>query len=264
MYSMISKLGRLARVLVKNPGEFRDRVLTIMEFQADRARKQPGLKTLGSEILLQRLNETAGLDLRAFLAETKLKEIEAKVIERQREFLQSGEAELFHNATLGLARCCYAVCRAMQPAVVIETGVGYGVTSAFLLQALAVNGKGSLWSIDLPPLGADSERQSGILVPAELRARWNVRRGRARDVLPKVLDELKEVDVFLHDSLHTYRNMTFEFQAAWPRLRAGGILLSDDVGMNGAFEDFCSAIEPAFYAADGGSYFGMAVKGRNA
>jgi predicted O-methyltransferase YrrM len=264
MSSTIGKLGKLARVLMKNPGEFRDRMLTFMEFQADRARKRPDLKTLDSELLLQRLNEAAGWDLGRFLAEAALKEIEAKVVERQKEFLHAGEEDLFHNASLGLARCCYAVCRALQPEAVIETGVGYGVTSAFFLQALAVNAKGSLWSIDLPPLSADSERQSGILVPTELRSRWNICRGRARDVLPRVFGELKEVDVFLHDSLHTYRNMTFEFQTAWPSLRAGGVLLSDDVGMNGAFENFCSISAPAFSATDGSSYFGVAVKGKSA
>jgi len=261
MSSTIGKLGKLARVLIKNPGEFRDRVLTIMESHADRVRKRPDLKTLSSELLLQQLSEKTGLDLSQFLTETALKEIEAKVIERQKEFLQSGEEDLFHNASLGLARCCYVVCRAMQPAVVLETGVGYGVTSAFFLQALAVNAKGRLWSIDLPPLSADSERQSGVLVPNELRSRWNICRGRARDVLPKVLSDVKEVNVFLHDSLHTYRNMAFEFQTVWPRLRAGGVLLSDDVGMNGAFEDFCSMVSPAFSATDGSAYFGVAVKG---
>ena len=35
---------------------------------------------------------------------------------------------------------------------VVETGVAHGVTSRFILEALERNGRGFLWSIDLPPL----------------------------------------------------------------------------------------------------------------
>lgn len=43
------------------------------------------------------------------------------------------------------------------------------------------------------------------------------------------------VDLFLHDSLHTHRNMRREFDTIWPRLRTGGVLLADDVERNRAF-----------------------------
>jgi predicted O-methyltransferase YrrM len=45
------------------------------------------------------------------------------------------------------------------------------------------------------------------------------------------------VDLFAHDSLHTRRNMRREFEAVWPNLRRGGILLADDVERNLAFAD---------------------------
>ena len=51
-----------------------------------------------------------------------------------------------------LVRCCYLVCRLLEPAVVVETGVAYGVSSAFILRALEKNGRGVLHSVDLPPL----------------------------------------------------------------------------------------------------------------
>ena len=44
-------------------------------------------------------------------------------------------------------------------------------------------------------------------------------------------------DLFLHDSLHTYRNMRRELEVAWPHLRAGGVILADDVERNHAFGD---------------------------
>jgi hypothetical protein len=35
--------------------------------------------------------------------------------------------------------------------------------------------------------------------------------------------------------------MFFEYEAAWPKLKIGGVLVSDDVNRNSAFEDFCKA-----------------------
>ena len=43
------------------------------------------------------------------------------------------------------------------------------------------------------------------------------------------------MDLFVHDSLHTYRNMRREFEAVWPHLRTGGVILADDVERNRAF-----------------------------
>jgi predicted O-methyltransferase YrrM len=261
MSGKFAKLGHLAGLLVRNPSEFRDRLLTIFEFQADRIHRRPILDTLNADVLLQQLYERTGINLGLFFSEPTLLEIQSQVAQRQAECLDPAIGiPLFHNASLGLARFCYAVCRALKPEVVLETGIGYGVTSAFLLQALAVNGKGGLWSIDLPPLRADSDNQSGILVPADLRSRWNIRRGRTRDVLPEVVRSLPAIDIFLHDSLHTFRNMTFEFETVWPRLREGGFLLSDDVEMNRAFTKFYSSQAPAFSAVEESARFGLAVK----
>jgi methyltransferase family protein len=46
---------------------------------------------------------------------------------------------------------------------------------------------------------------------------------------------LETVDLFVHDSLHTHRNMRREFETIWPRLRTGGVLVADDVERNRAF-----------------------------
>ena len=35
--------------------------------------------------------------------------------------------------------------------------------------------------------------------------------------------------MFHHDSLHTFRHMTWEFETAFPHLTAGGVLSSDDI-----------------------------------
>ena len=55
--------------------------------------------------------------------------------------------------------------------------------------------------------------------------------------------EYSPVDIFLHDSLHTYKNMSFEFQKSWPFINERGFLLSDDVISNNAFSDFYKSIK---------------------
>lgn len=39
--------------------------------------------------------------------------------------------------------------------------------------------------------------------------------------------------------MHTYDLMTFEYETAWPHLKKGGLLLSDDADWSDAFKDFC-------------------------
>jgi predicted O-methyltransferase YrrM len=111
------------------------------------------------------------------------------------------------------------------------------VSSAFILRALEENGRGTLYSVDLPPLRREAERLWGIAVPGGSRGRWRLYRGSTARVLPKVLRETRTVDLFVHDSLHTYANMRREFEAVWPRLRSGGLLLADDVERNRAFAE---------------------------
>jgi predicted O-methyltransferase YrrM len=136
----------------------------------------------------------------------------------------------------------YAVARAMRPEVIVETGVGNGISSSYWLLACHLNGKGRVYSIDigngefLPP-----GKPTGWIVPGYLRSRWTLRLGDAWDVLPQLLAEAGELDIFVHDSCHSYEHMNFEFDQAYPRIRAGGLLMSDDVEFNSAYHDFICA-----------------------
>jgi hypothetical protein len=46
---------------------------------------------------------------------------------------------------------------------------------------------------------------------------------------------LGAIGLFVHDSLHTYRNMRWEFHAVTPHLADDAIVISDDVQLNAAF-----------------------------
>jgi predicted O-methyltransferase YrrM len=133
----------------------------------------------------------------------------------------------------------YVGTRATRPRTVVETGPYNGARSAFLLRALEDNGNGRLHSFDLPEardaLGHPAGREPGWLVPDALRHRFDVTLGDTRKTLRPALGEIGEIDLFFHDSLHTARHMLFEFRAAWPHLRPGGVLVSDDVFWNPAF-----------------------------
>jgi predicted O-methyltransferase YrrM len=146
----------------------------------------------------------------------------------------------------------YILARALAPEAIIETGVAAGVSSAFWLAALERNRKGRLWSIDLPSRteagrATESGRidrvftpesvQPGWLVPARLRARWELRLGSSQELLPRLLTEVHP-DLFFHDSEHSYETMNFEYTAAWESMRQGGWIYSDDISWNRAFPDF--------------------------
>jgi predicted O-methyltransferase YrrM len=134
----------------------------------------------------------------------------------------------------------YAVIRAAKPRVVVETVVANGVSTSHALLALEKNGGGALTSIDIgDPVHLPPGRQPGWIVPDWLHSRWRLVIGDARDVLGGILRDLGAVDMFIHDSLHTYTHMMFEFELAYPRLRAGGILIADDASWNSAFREFC-------------------------
>jgi hypothetical protein len=136
----------------------------------------------------------------------------------------------------------YILMRKVKPNIVIKTGVGFGVTSSFILQAMEDNGFGILYSIDLPFEFATKE-EVGIIVPRRLRHRWELILGDSKIELPRVFKDLDSIDVFFYDSLHTYEHMMFEFKTAWPKIKKNGILISDDIHLNNSFIDFCKAVK---------------------
>jgi hypothetical protein len=105
-----------------------------------------------------------------------------------------------------------------------------------------------LHSIDLPPHNAGAADRVGAFVDSALRERWQLHRGWAHKVLPALTGQLGTIDVFVHDSLHTYRNMRFEFETVWGSMRTGGVIVADDIEGNAAFLDL-RAREPRLWAA---------------
>ena len=152
----------------------------------------------------------------------------------------------------------HAVARELKPEVVVETGVASGRSSAAILDALDKNGKGKLYSIDLP-LFYDAEaperfvthegnpefkgfvpagKQPGWLIPERLRARWELILGDSNTELPKLVERLGAIDMFYHDGDHSYETMSYEFRTLWEKIPEGGFLFSDDTKRNDAWREF--------------------------
>jgi hypothetical protein len=96
------------------------------------------------------------------------------------------------------AEILYVFARGVRPRVIVETGVEYGVSSAYFLAALEENGEGELWSIDLPTTVSsgrvngdgrvdrahvDSLSHVGAAVPTKLRSRWHLELGDSKELL---------------------------------------------------------------------------------
>jgi predicted O-methyltransferase YrrM len=249
------KYRLLLKLLFSRPSEFFDRLKTAAEGIASPPQSATGARGLDLAAMLDLSSKYLGKDLNSFLHDPGAEAIRTHIAS-ERTLLDRPESAAMHDADAGLPDFCYVICRALRPRIVVETGVGSGVTTSFILQALAANDEGHLWSIDLPPIGA--EQFAGSFVPQPLRNRWTLLRGRSRDLLPGLLRDLASSDVFLHDSLHTTRNMTFEFQATWQKMNAGGVLLSDDIHMSKAFAKFITGKTVGLSLA--GNRFGAAFK----
>jgi len=162
-----------------------------------------------------------------------MRELEAKGIQPGPESFK-----YWNDGDAGLARSIWCLIRHLRPNNVVETGVGHGVTSRIVLEAMERNGCGHLSSIDLPTLEKGWQKQVGIAVSERLKERWSYIKGSSRVRLPKLLSQLGQVDMFIHDSLHSERNVRFELDRVWSVLRPGGVLVVDDVDANQGFQSF--------------------------
>jgi predicted O-methyltransferase YrrM len=176
-------------------------------------------------------------EVKEHIAEFRLNQEFQNSIEEKRGDSGKGRYPLYDfsiGTALGLV--LYVICRRQKPDIVVETGVASGVSSSYILCALEQNKRGQLYSIDLPWW---QENQSGWLIPEYLRHRWHLILGRSSEKLTPLLRKVAEIDIFLHDSDHSYQNMLWEFQTAWKYLKAGGLLLAHNIDTNEAFSDFC-------------------------
>jgi len=205
-------------------------------FHVNRSRVTPVIRNEGATQLSKFINKNA--DARSLLHELGFSEIYEIINSALLEYPKADSS----NMKLVKGPLLYVLIRALKPKIVLETGVASGVSTLFMLQALNYNNYGTLYSIDLPNVVEASEiprgKQPGWIIPDCLKKRWELFLADSKRELPKLLNELGKIDIFLHDSLHTYEHMLWEFKTAWPYINRGGVLVSDDVNANPAFSEF--------------------------
>jgi predicted O-methyltransferase YrrM len=137
----------------------------------------------------------------------------------------------------------YLLVRALRPSVVVETGVGPGYSTAWILGAMEDNRHGELTSLGPGPTAG---RHAGVhdvalgqFVPPTLRGRWTLALGNTEDRLREILAGFSEIDVFLYDNGPEAARARFELHAAWERLSPKGILLAHHTDSNPAWDAFC-------------------------
>ena len=142
---------------------------------------------------------------------------------------------------LGRRAGWYAICRALKPEVVVETGMHDGLGSLTLLSALkrnAADGRdGTLLSFDPLP-------GTGWLVPDELQDRWEPHH-ETSDHMEERLNG-RRVGLFIHDSLHTYEVERAELETAWANRGARLVLLSDNAHVTDAMRDTAAEHDLSF------------------
>jgi methyltransferase family protein len=202
-----------------------------------------GELTLADEKFLARITASSPREIRGYLDEPISTPAFAEHLRgSDKEFraLSIESADLFAKKILNQ----YAAVRALAPDCIVETGIANGVSTSYLLLALQKNRRGGLHSIGLPdPAFLPPGKDPGWLVPEWLRAPWQVHLGDAREILPALLTKLGNVGIFIHDSLHTYNHMMWEFETAYPHLLPGGLLFSDDALWNDSFYDFARNVD---------------------
>jgi predicted O-methyltransferase YrrM len=166
-----------------------------------------------------------------FVQEIRASEFTTEMIRRRDTYGSEGVMGALDCATL------YGLTRWLRPTVVVESGGFIGMSSAFILKAFA---DANLTAAKLYSIEWSEDCEQGALIPGELRSAsggFVPMRGKVEDFLKG--DQLpRQIDMFLHDSSHSYRHMLWEFRQFWPRLRDGGLLVSHDVQMNAAFPEF--------------------------
>ncbi len=120
----------------------------------------------------------------------------------------------------------------ISPSVVVETGVANGASTRTILKAFQDFGLSSskLFSLDIDPRVATDEFRSkenfNFILINETR--------NFSDAMKKV----PTIDIFYHDSDHSYANQMHEYSLAWEKLSSNGVLISDDINWSNAFLDF--------------------------
>ena len=160
----------------------------------------------------------------------------------------------------GALELIYYSCEFANAKNAVETGVAYGWSSLAALLSLEKR-NGTLYSSDMPYLGQDGDQYVGCIVPEKLQKNWKLFRHADKESLPEIFGENGSFDVVHYDSDKSYEGRTWAYNELYKHLRKGGVFLSDDIGDNSAYQDFCekNSIETSVVEFEG-KFVGLFIK----
>ena len=212
---------------------------TMQRTRKDLANLQPHYKGLINEVIENKA-----------LAEAYENALEPyiKKVNPDHKFKNYAERVVYEKS-LALVDYLYVTTRILKPRCIIETGCATGYASSLLLAAIEKNNLGHLYTIDLPLEFGKSDVTGfnwpdnvpvGYLVPEAYRKNWTLSFADCTIELPQRFAEIGKgnVDFFFHDSDHSYEHMMFEFALAQKFMSAGSLIVSDDIEINAAFQNF--------------------------
>ncbi|MEM0134755.1 MAG: class I SAM-dependent methyltransferase [Thermoplasmatales archaeon] len=156
-----------------------------------------------------------------------------EVVDYERSVIKSGR---YWQISKDEVRAIYCIIRERKPDVVVETGMGPGVSTTSILSAMKNRGK--LISIDPGLPYGKGDKEVGFIIPSRLKHRLEYVRGTSSEKLQIVLNSLERLDVFFHDSDHSYENVMFELTTVWPKVENDPLILVDNYDWSEASIDF--------------------------
>lgn len=162
--------------------------------------------------------------------------LEKELVKRQRSYSPAYPAE--YRIGMGGALLLYALVRLTKPTTVLETGVADGYSSFFILHALSNNGSGQL-------ISCDTSSSCGAILSSEEKREWcleTLDSAHTRAAFLAVVARAPRIDLFIHDSDHSYRWQTFELESIVRHLDQHGMIVCDDADASYAFVDFATRI----------------------
>lgn len=188
---------------------------------------------------------------------TKINEEFTDILLTAKETEQSTPVKMGGAGALDLI---YHLCEFTQAKNALETGVAYGWSSLAALLSLQKR-NGILYSSDMPYLSRNNDKYVGCVVPENLRPNWKLFRFADRESLPKIFKEQNEFDFIHYDSDKSYNGRMWAYPLLWEKVRKGGVFMSDDIGDNAAFMDYCQQNnhKPIIVEFDG-KFAGLIIK----
>lgn len=124
------------------------------------------------------------------------------------------------------ARFLFKIIREFKPKICLELGTGLGISSSYIGAALKINKYGKLLTIEGSPARAHFSK---IVLKKLLLNNVLVEVGWFKEVLDRILDDLKKIDFIFLDGNHEMNSTLYYFNKFLPYLSKDSIIVLDDI-----------------------------------